>query len=361
MICLDLLGDRARAVLRGALRQLHHREDRALILLRQEAGRRDREQTGRTRARPRRRRPARRRPPAPVAAPPPRSRRSRGRSRRARSASGRARCVRASAGSSTAPGCRLSALIAEISIETDTATANWRNSSPLIPGMNATGTNTDSSTSVIAMIGAVISRMALLVACLGVRCGSSSMIRSTFSITTIASSTTMPMASTSASSDTVFARVADRQQHGEGADQRDRHGDDRDQRGAQLAEEQEDHERDQDERLEQRVDDLLHGRRHEHRGVVEDVVGEIVREALAQLAPSAARTLIRDLHGIGARRLIDADRRRGTAVVAAELVGGLGAEVDPGDVAQPHDRAVRIGAQHDLVELRRRWSGAPGC
>ena len=45
-------------------------------------------------------------------------------------------------------------MIAEISIETETATANWRNSSPLMPGMNATGTNTESSTSVMAMIGA---------------------------------------------------------------------------------------------------------------------------------------------------------------------------------------------------------------
>ena len=71
--------------------------------------------------------------------------------------------------------------------------------------MNATGTNTDNRTSVIAMIGPVISAMAFLVA-IGIdSSGSSSMTRSTFSITTIASSTTMPMASTSASSDTVLA------------------------------------------------------------------------------------------------------------------------------------------------------------
>ena len=96
-------------------------------------------------------------------------------------------------------------MIAEITIETETATANCRNSCPLIPGMNATGTNTDNRTSVIAMIGPVISAIAFLVA-IGIdSSGSSSMTRSTFSITTIASSTTMPMASTSASSDTVLA------------------------------------------------------------------------------------------------------------------------------------------------------------
>ena len=71
--------------------------------------------------------------------------------------------------------------------------------------MNATGTKTDKSTRVIAMIGAVISRIACLVASAGVRSGCSSMTRSTFSTTTIASSTTMPIASTTASKETEFA------------------------------------------------------------------------------------------------------------------------------------------------------------
>ncbi len=96
-------------------------------------------------------------------------------------------------------------MIAEITIETDTATANCRNSWPLMPGMNATGTNTESRTSVIAMIGATISPIAFLVASLAESSGSSSITRSTFSTTTIASSTTMPIASTSASSETVLA------------------------------------------------------------------------------------------------------------------------------------------------------------
>ena len=102
-------------------------------------------------------------------------------------------------------GERVSALMAEITIETETATANWRNSSPVMPGMKAVGTNTERRTSVIARMGAVISPMAFLVASATERCGSSSSTRSTFSITTIASSTTMPMASTRASSETVLA------------------------------------------------------------------------------------------------------------------------------------------------------------
>ena len=84
-------------------------------------------------------------------------------------------------------------------------TANWRNSVPDRPGMNPTGTNTDSRTREMAMIGPVIWRIALRVASAGGRSGSSSMTRSTFSTTTMASSTTTPTASTMASNDTVFS------------------------------------------------------------------------------------------------------------------------------------------------------------
>ena len=102
-------------------------------------------------------------------------------------------------------GDSVSAFNAEITIAALIVTANWRNSVPEIPGMKAIGTNTDNSTSVIAMIGAVICAIAFLVASAGDRSGSSSITRSTFSTTTMASSTTMPIASTIASSDTVLA------------------------------------------------------------------------------------------------------------------------------------------------------------
>ena len=98
-----------------------------------------------------------------------------------------------------------SALIAEISIAALIVTANWRNSVPDRPGMNPTGTNTDNSTRVMAMIGPVIWRIASNVASTGDRSGCSSITRSTFSTTTIASSTTMPIASTMASREMVLA------------------------------------------------------------------------------------------------------------------------------------------------------------
>ena len=73
-----------------------------------------------------------------------------------------------------------------------------------MPGMKPIGTNTDKRTRVMAMIGPVISRIALRAASAGAS-PSSSMMRSTFSTTTMASSTTMPIASTSASSVMVLA------------------------------------------------------------------------------------------------------------------------------------------------------------
>ena len=68
-----------------------------------------------------------------------------------------------------------------------------------MPGMKIVGTNTASSTRVVAITGLVICSIALAVASLGGR-PSSAMMRSTFSTTTIASSTTMPIARTSANS-----------------------------------------------------------------------------------------------------------------------------------------------------------------
>src|SRR6056297_2932016 len=102
-------------------------------------------------------------------------------------------------------GDRVSALIAEITIDTETATANCWKSCPDMPGMNATGTKTERSTSVVAMIAPVISDMAADDASAADIPGFSSILVSTASTTTIGSSTTIPMASTIASNDTVLS------------------------------------------------------------------------------------------------------------------------------------------------------------
>ena len=68
--------------------------------------------------------------------------------------------------------------------------------------MNAVGTNTLESTNTIAISAPCTCVIALLVASFA--SSPSRMFRSTFSTTTIASSTTMPMASTSPKSDRLF-------------------------------------------------------------------------------------------------------------------------------------------------------------
>src|SRR5215813_242945 len=71
-----------------------------------------------------------------------------------------------------------------------------------MPGMNAVGTKTAESTSAIPTTGPEISSMALNAASLGD--SPSSMCRSTASTTTIASSTTSPIASTRPNSESVL-------------------------------------------------------------------------------------------------------------------------------------------------------------
>ncbi len=66
---------------------------------------------------------------------------------------------------------------------------------PTEPLKKAMGTKTETSTTVMPMMAPVIWPMALRVASTGPR-PSSAMMRSTFSTTTMASSTRMPMAST---------------------------------------------------------------------------------------------------------------------------------------------------------------------
>src|SRR5262249_55613325 len=95
--------------------------------------------------------------------------------------------------SAESDGVSVSALNAEIETENAMVSANCRNNMPVVPGNSATGTNTETSTSDVAMTAPATSRIATKAAL----CGSvipSVMCRSTFSITTMASSTTKPVA-----------------------------------------------------------------------------------------------------------------------------------------------------------------------
>ena len=59
------------------------------------------------------------------------------------------------------------ALMAEMTVETAMVTANWRKNWPVMPLMNAHGTNTAHSTRATATIGPVTSSIALMVAVRG--------------------------------------------------------------------------------------------------------------------------------------------------------------------------------------------------
>ena len=89
---------------------------------------------------------------------------------------------------------KVRATVPEMTTDTAMVMANCWYMRPAMPPVKATGMNTAHSTSTMAMTGPVTSCMALAVALRGGR--PSLMCRSTFSSTTMASSTTMPMAST---------------------------------------------------------------------------------------------------------------------------------------------------------------------
>ena len=78
-------------------------------------------------------------------------------------------------------------------MENAMVSANWRKRMPVVPGKNATGTKTATRTSEVAITALATSFIATEAA----RCASvmpSAICRSTFSITTMASSTTKPVA-----------------------------------------------------------------------------------------------------------------------------------------------------------------------
>ena len=96
-------------------------------------------------------------------------------------------------------GVIVSATMPEMMTAPASVTANSRNSAPVRPPVKPSGASTAASVSVMATTGPVISRMPTIAACIGDR--PSSMWRWMFSTTTMASSTTRPIASTMASSD----------------------------------------------------------------------------------------------------------------------------------------------------------------
>ena len=196
--------------------------------------------------------------------------------------------------------------------------------------------------------GADTSFMACIVASCGlIPC---SMWCMTASTTTIASSTTMPMARTRPNIESVFTEKPSigkkmkvpMSEHGT--------GEERDDRRAQVLQEDEDDERDEHDRLEEGVEDRLDRGLDRGGRVVDDRVVHVGgEEALRRLHGFVDR--LRGLELVGPGQQVHGHGARGLAVQAPERVVVLRAELHAADVLDP-DLAARLRlADDDVREL----------
>ena len=144
--------------------------------------------------------------------------------------------------------------------------------------------------------------------------------------------------------------VAQHRQHPERAQQHDGNRDGRDQRRAEvLQEDVHDHEHQRD-RLDQRFDHLLDRKGDERLGVerVDDLQPgrEESLQARQLLADGGFRRQL-----VGARGQLQRETARRGVVVLGRLGVGLRAQLDPGHVLQQDLRAVEVDLQQDVFEL----------
>ncbi len=108
------------------------------------------------------------------------------------------------------------------------------------------------------------------------------MLRSTFSTTTIASSTTMPTANTSPNSDRLLREMPSRRRMANVPISRNRYRDDRDDRRSPSLKEHEDHSDDEQDRVDDRLCNLLDRLADEDRRIINDLVFEARRKFFGQ-------------------------------------------------------------------------------
>ena len=142
--------------------------------------------------------------------------------------------------------------------------------------------------------------------------------------------------------------VAEREQKPEHADQRQRNGDDRNDRRPQIAEEQEDHDDDDDRRLAQGLPHFPQRGADEVGGVIGDGAVEAHRQLALDLRKRLAH-MGDDRERVRGRRGIDADEHGLEPVEHRRGIGALRPELDLGDVAQA-DQGVAAGQHHQPAE-----------
>ena len=147
----------------------------------------------------------------------------------------------------------------------------------------------------------------------------------------------------------IVEREAERRHEEEGADQRHRYGDERNDRRAPGLQEHDHHQHDQHDGFADRVDHGVDGLADELRRIEEDVVLDAGRKALRQLGHQSL-----DAFGGGqrvrARALEDGERDRRVVIeIGVRRIIERG-ELDLGDVLEPHHGARRL-FDHDRGEL----------
>ena len=138
--------------------------------------------------------------------------------------------------------------------------------------------------------------------------------------------------------------------HEEGADQRHRHGQDGDQRGTPVAQEQEHHQGHQDERVAERVQHLFNGGVQEGAHVIAHLVVHPRGHELG-LVLQGALHLFDHVAGIAAQGLLQHDGGRGLPVQVAVDVEEGAAQFHIGDVAELDHLALLVGPDDDVLVL----------
>ena len=103
-------------------------------------------------------------------------------------------------------------------------------------------------------------------------------------------------------------------------------------------------------RLKQRFDDFLHPLCHSQRSIERDDVIEIRRKLLLRLFHERA-CLLHGRHCVGTRELVNGQDGRALAIEAPAKIIDLRTEIHPGHVLHPHERAIGIGANDDVLEV----------
>ena len=184
------------------------------------------------------------------------------------------------------------------------------------------------------------------------------MLRSTFSTTTMASSTTMPIARIRPNSVSMFTEKPSHGHDGEGADQRDRDGEDRDDRGAEGLQEDEDDDDDEDDRLDEGLLRPPRSRRRRTRSGCRRSSIRARGEAPLELLHLGLDGLGGG-QGVGARPLLNGEADARDAVEIEVGAVAAAADLDARDVAQAQDPAVGGRLDDHVLELGPRPGSGP--